>query len=221
VAAVATLAGAAAATKSALAAGAAPAASSWLAVKWFAIGLGTALGTLAVVDQVQQRQRPPLSPVAPAITPSAPLQPALPSPATPSVTSAEPSPVLPPRSSPTPPLVGETVVEPRAAAPRDAAGHFDAPSLEQLSREVAALKRARSALSSGSAAQARLALRHYRSEFPKGVLAIEAAALEVETAFALGERDRALVLAAAFLRDHGSSPLAARIRALARADAKP
>lgn len=216
------MAGVAASTKTSLAAGVGQAGSSWLAAKWFAIGLISALGTLTAVDQVQRSgSATPASPPQPVPLGSAQQQaPQAPGPVGPMV-SAEPSAAAPHPALPAALPAPSRDVELDGATTHEASGSFEAPRMEQLSREVAVLKQARSALASGDVTQAQLALNRYRSEFPVGVLAMEAAALQIETAFALGDRERGAALAAAFLRDHATSPLAARVRAVADADNKP
>jgi hypothetical protein len=214
--------GVAASTTASAAASAGQAGASWLAAKWFAIGLGTALGTLGVAERLQrgERHQPPLQLVS-AVSASAPLGPVFAMPPPGVTASVVPSAVapLPARPAAVPRPTGSREIA--ATETRETAGSFEAPSLEQLSRELAALKRARSALAGGNAAQATLALDQYRTEFPNGVLATEAAALEVETAQAAGEHARATALARAFLRDHPTSPLASRVRAVLEASTKP
>jgi hypothetical protein len=220
-----TVAGVVASTKASVAASAAPLGASWLAAKWLAIGLCTSLGTLAIVDQLQRPRHPePSSQRAPSPSAGPPIEPAplpvrreRPTP----LASVEPIAAAPPRprsvSAPAPDSSPEIAVH----SAREAPSSFDTPPVEQLSRELGALKQARSALMAGRAAQAELVLSQYRAEFPGGVLATEAAALEVETAAALGDRARAAALAEAFLREHPASPLSARVRAVLVAGKKP
>jgi hypothetical protein len=214
--------GVAASTTASAAASAGQAGASWLAAKWFAIGLGTALGTLGVAERLQrgERHQPSLQLVS-VVSATVPLGPVSAKPLPALTTSVVPSAVapLPARPAAVPSPTGSREIG--LTAPREAAGHFEAPSLDQLSRELAALKRARSALAGGNAAQATLALDQYRTQFPDGVLATEAAALEVETAKSLGEHARAAALARAFLRDHPTSPLSSRVRAVLEASTKP
>jgi hypothetical protein len=209
-----TVAGMIASTQASVAASAAPLGASWLAAKWFAIGLCTALGTLAIVDQVQRPRRPePSSQRAPSASAGLPLGSA-PLPARPRpLASGEPIAAAPPRArSASAPAPDGSEIAVHSA--REVPSSFDTPRLEQLSRELGALKQARSALMGGKAAEAELVLSQYRAEFPIGVLATEAAALEVETAAALGDRARAAALAEAFLREHPASPLSGRVRAV-------
>ena len=91
-----------------------------------------------------------------------------------------------------------------------------------LSREIAAIDEARSALRRGSASDALVVLDRYDAAFAKaGRLQLEAAALRVEVLFRLGDLGRARSNAQAFLAKHPSSPYAARIRALLNAESAP
>ena len=222
VAALSAVAGMATATKVSLAAGANPAGASWLAAKWFAIGLSTALGTLGVVDQLRRyRWSEPSTPpaaVAPLNAPQPVVQPTAVSAA---VASSDPIRAVPQGAVPAAASAAGSSVELELQNPHETSGNVSTPEIQQLSRELGVLKRARSALASGNGTQAELALKQYRAEFAAGMLTAEAAALEVETAFALGERERGMALAAAFLRNHATSPLAARVRAAANAGNEP
>jgi hypothetical protein len=94
------------------------------------------------------------------------------------------------------------------------------PAQPDLSREIAAIDEARSALRLGHASEALVVLDRYEMELAKsGALQLEAAALRIEVLFRLGDRGRARSLADAFLAKHPQSPYAARIRALVAAEA--
>ncbi len=188
-----------------------------LVAKCMALGLGVSLTTLGVVKQV----RPPVESAAiPAVArdgdanrakalSEAPLAPMQGAPTPDESARAVPTAArLPagPRKQPRP----AAVAEPRAAS----RVQVPAPSVAQLTREVAALKVARASLARGDGQQALMALKTYRAEFPAGELGAEAAALQVEATWALGDRTRAVQLADSFLKAHPASPLGARIRSL-------
>jgi hypothetical protein len=204
------------------AASAAPAlgkAAGVLGLKWLAIGLGAALVSLTAVDQVQRA----LSPAADAgVASTAVVAPVvrgtrdLPTASVASPVAAAPAPVA--GVPATPPIVAA----PRAATPAPevpalsaapSAAAFDAPTVAQLAREVAALRQARAALALGRPGASLETLAAYHREFPLGVLGTEEAALRVEIAFAMGDAN-AFELARRFLAEHATSPLAARVRAL-------
>jgi hypothetical protein len=203
-----------------------------VALKWFAVGLGSAVSGFAVVDHVLQPQPQPQSPPSPAVTVAVPVarvepppRQSLPVPSVVSSTTAAPEPraddvvVRPPTSTPVTADTSSSARPNVAAAPSSRA--FDTPSSSRLTREVAVLKRARAALAEGRATQALAVLDDYRAEFSAGLLGAEEAALRVEATFALGDRERALPLADAFLLAQPSSPLSARVRALAEAARAP
>jgi TolA-binding protein len=101
---------------------------------------------------------------------------------------------------------------PVAPEPADADEHN--PDAAQLTREVEALKGARSALAHGDVANALHELSAYDRDFPAGALRIEAAALRIEALLDAGQRARAETLASSFLQNYPASPLATRVRAL-------
>jgi hypothetical protein len=202
--------------------------AAWLASKWAAVGLGAAVCALGVVQHFEPKVAPPATGVewsgpkprlAPeqgssAPEPTAPNEPEPVGPAEPvelgrAATAAAPS-------------VDARV--PAAKRPRDASSdvqgrrpsrrEFTTAPAAELTREVAVLKRARVALAAGQARQALLVLDGYHADFPAGLLKTEEAALRVETTFALGDRDRALRLADAFLVAHPTSPLGRRVQTL-------
>ena len=95
------------------------------------------------------------------------------------------------------------------------------PSQPDLSREIAALDEARTALRQGRATEALADLDRYDAAFRTTAnLTLEAAALRIEALFHSGDRTHARALADAFLAKHATSPYAARIRALLNADAR-
>jgi hypothetical protein len=79
-----------------------------------------------------------------------------------------------------------------------------------LREEVAALALAKSALNRGEAAAALEAVRAYRVRYPQGRLAPEAGFIEMEAALALGDRQRAVRVAAQLAS--GTSPSSERAR---------
>jgi hypothetical protein len=96
-----------------------------------------------------------------------------------------------------------------------------APSQPDITREIAAIDDARTALRQGKAAEALAALDRYDAEFTRGgSLHLEATALRIEALIQRGDRARATSLASAFLTSHPKSPYAMRIRALIGSDAK-
>jgi hypothetical protein len=69
-------------------------------------------------------------------------------------------------------------------------------------------------LGSGDARGALVVLERHRGAFPRGALAEEVEVLRISALLAAGEGARARLLGGAFLQTHGTSPLAARVRAL-------
>lgn len=217
--------GAAATTtaKAALAAPAATAGGGILAAKWLVIGLSGALVGLTALDQAQRALAPAAATaVAPVVVaparempgvvaaPSAPrlTAPAVAVPSFSAVSHAAPSVVIAPQS-PAPELAATPdtpVANPSAAA-------FEPPRSAQLAREVAALRQARALLAQGRPGHALETLTQYHREFPVGMLGTEEAALRVELAFAMGDRN-APELAQRFVAQYPGSPLATRVRAL-------
>jgi len=105
---------------------------------------------------------------------------------------------------------------PSTAPPRNVSA--PAPSAvtqPDLTRDIAALDRARQALRAGHASEALAALERYDVEFGKaGALRVEAGVLRIEATARSGNRARAQQLARAFLARDGKSPYAARVRAI-------
>jgi hypothetical protein len=89
----------------------------------------------------------------------------------------------------------------------------EAPTAEpSLAAELDAIRPAKTRLAAGDAAGALAQVRQYRTQFPKGRLAVEATVIEVEALVALGQRSAAEKQAAPLLK--GDSPYAARLRTL-------
>lgn len=122
--------------------------------------------------------------------------------------SAVDAPAHEPSTAPTPHWAPSATSPPEATSPA---------GVSALSRELAFLESARRALSAGAPAAAGAALDHYEAEFPSGSLRVEAAALRIEAIGQSGDAVRARELAESFLNDHPTSPLAERVRAVARA----
>jgi hypothetical protein len=81
-----------------------------------------------------------------------------------------------------------------------------------LAAETALLQRAQAALAAGDAGAALTALAEHATKFAGGVLARERDALRVTALCAAGRRAEGEAEAAAFLRAHGDSLLADRVR---------
>lgn len=161
------------------------------------------------------RAQPPMAPMAP-MTPSAevaevaentPLAPAHLASAQAGVTNGgAPAQPASPRLSPDP-AVGRGA----ARADNEGAGR------PTVGDEIAHLDRARSLLAQGRGAEALEAINSYRRTFPAGVLAEEAAVLEVESLASAGQHERARSFGARFVTGHPRSPLVPRVvRAIGR-----
>lgn len=87
------------------------------------------------------------------------------------------------------------------------------PSVDPVAEEVALLADARSALGAGEASRAIAVLARHRKRFPEGMLARERDVSWITALCVLGRTDEARTKAKAFLRAHGSSPHAAKVRA--------
>jgi hypothetical protein len=87
-----------------------------------------------------------------------------------------------------------------------------APTANTLGDELALITAARAALAGGRAADALASLDRYGQRFSRGMLRPESLAARVDALCALGERERARAVAAAFVAEFPSSALAARVR---------
>jgi hypothetical protein len=119
--------------------------------------------------------------------------------------------VVPVTSAPTPILVKE---EPRR--PRERPVEATPPPVPEdsstLAAETALLQRAQAALAAGDADAALTGLGEHAKRFADGVLARERDALRVTALCAAGRRAEGQAEAATFLRAHGDSLLAERVR---------
>jgi len=87
------------------------------------------------------------------------------------------------------------------------------PAVDPVAEEVALLAEARSALGAGEASRAIGLLGRHRKRFPQGLLARERDVSWITALCVLGKVDEARKRADSFLRAHGSSPHAAKVRA--------
>ncbi len=100
-----------------------------------------------------------------------------------------------------------------AVAPSDAAVQLDeSPVGSSLAAELALIRRARSALGAGNAAEALGLLAEYQASFAAPQLGSEALVVRVEALLRLGRKEEARRLAAPLLT--GDSPYSQRLRAL-------
>lgn len=86
-------------------------------------------------------------------------------------------------------------------------------ALPPLAEEARLLKQAQQALRTGNPSQALAALTEHQRRFPRGQLGVERDAARVQALCGLNQRARAAEDAAAFLRQHPGSGLAAQVRA--------
>jgi len=211
---------------------------SWLVAKWLAAGMSTGLLGLTVAQGVVQLVAEPAAPPALSTATStparanphsvplapesaAPLVVAQLSPATPAATPAQSvaSSARAPSSAPALAMAPVAPIdrEPKSPSPtssaRTEATSALANSKSSLTRELTLLEQARSALAQRAAGGALQALDQYRSEFPRGALQVEAAALRVEAVGQSGDRALAQRLALAFLANFPTSARCARVRA--------
>lgn len=212
--------------------------TSWLVAKWLAFGASTGLVGIGVTQGIQELA----SKVAPRA--AAPYTAATYAnmPAQPAARVLPPAEIIPPpppepelEAEPDPPLVPTTpstafgaAHEPKSAAPASSDAPTAAASTDRrssLTRELSLLEQARAALTAHAAGSALQTLNDYRTEFPRGSMQIEAAALRVEAVGQSGNQPLAQRLAQDFLRSFPTSPLAARVRAISEvsvaSDQKP
>jgi hypothetical protein len=222
----------AAATTAGGAGGASAGAGSTLAaggaLKWGAgILVAAAIGTAAMVA------RPAAEPAARPVTPTA-AAPAQPAPVAEPLPVVEPLPVAEP-AEPAPaaelePLPIAEPTEPSALRTRKPARRARARAEQSVDAdtplapsgqamqppsaraELSLIQRATHALSNDRPARALAKLREHARRFPAGVLTQERLALRVLTLCKLGRLEQGRAERAAFLAQHGGSPLAERVR---------
>jgi outer membrane protein assembly factor BamD (BamD/ComL family) len=88
-----------------------------------------------------------------------------------------------------------------------------AGSSADLSAELGAIDKARSALAGGDASGALSQLDAYSRTYPRGRLALEAEVLRIDALARSGQRDAARKRAELFVRRHPNSVLKARVQA--------
>jgi hypothetical protein len=126
------------------------------------------------------------------------------------------APVASPPSAPetsAPPSASETSIAPPPVVAAPAPVRV-AEQERSIRKEVAALKRASSALASGDAALALAVLQDYGARFPAGSLASEAAVLRIQALAQAGNASAARRAAESFLAAYPRSPYAERVRSV-------
>ena len=98
--------------------------------------------------------------------------------------------------------------------PAHEAGRSPPAPSPSLAEEVAALERARGALTGGDPAAAQRALDAYRVRFPEGSLSSEETVLRVQTLLAQGNQGEAIFVAETFSAMHPGDPYAQRLKKL-------
>jgi len=166
-------------------------------IKAFAIGVVSGALVAGGAVGVEQLAEHPVAPAPSAAT-------------APQRLAAPPAPAPPPRARAAA-LSPATPAPRRAAVPAAPSTSAVVPST-RLAQEVAALDRARGALSGGDAPRAIALLDDYAARFPRGALAPEASVLHIEALARAGDRARAATLARSFLVRHPGGPLAERAR---------
>lgn len=99
--------------------------------------------------------------------------------------------------------------ETRASVPRT---KRQAPAPDALAAEIRVLEAAERALEAGDARRALAHAREHATAHPMGQLTLERTAIELSARCRLGE-DGAVEAASAFVREHGTAPVAAKVRA--------
>jgi hypothetical protein len=175
------------------------------------VGVASVVGALLVAGGLRHGSPTAIPPLAsPAVVaPSAP--------------HAEPG-TAPAASAPPFAIAPVWTVEDLPVAPAPSATHGAVsarpaqPEEPSLSLEIALLDRARAATASGEPARGLRLLDEYRTRFPAGVMASEAAVLRIEATGATGDVAAARRLAKAFLAAHPQNPYAARIASVVGKD---
>jgi hypothetical protein len=204
-------------------AGAASKVTPWIVTKCVAIGMTATLVTFAGAEQLHgvfdasESLTSTPKPALPKVVLSGSAGTSRAMPAAPSSAAPVPSARMMAGSPSTAPLEAEA---PTSSPPRlPSSTVFDAGVGEgdsaALAREVAQLRQVRASLVASTPRAALQGLDDYAREFPTGALRAEAAALRIEAVAMLGERVVVRRLATDFLARFPTSPLAARVRALA------
>ena len=120
--------------------------------------------------------------------------------------------------APAPAVSTATTAAPTEVPPTASAATTEArtPTLSgpaTVAAEAKLLREADGALRAGDPTRALALLNEHAASFPQGVLVEERNAERIVALCALGQKAQAREAASAFLRDHGASPLAARVRA--------
>jgi len=90
-----------------------------------------------------------------------------------------------------------------------------ATTANELSKQVALVDAARTALASGDAGRALSSVREYQATYPSGTFRPEVAAIKIEALLKLGRKAEARASAERFSASYGSGPLAERVARLA------
>jgi hypothetical protein len=196
-------------------------------VKWIAIA---SIGVAGIAGAVRVAWTPEAKRPAPAVASFAGTRwPSAPEPAENATPMSAPAPMVPspaevkdhprPPASPkkTTPAAASRMglaapAPPAHAKAQDSQNPPSTPASTLLREETSTLDVARTALRGGRPADALSALDAYAQRFPRGMLGPEATVLRIESLLALGDRVGARRLAEPFLRAHGPSPLAKRVR---------
>lgn len=177
------------------------------------VGTGVAIGGAAAIVGNTSEDPTPIAAAPEPVEPEVAAIPEEPAPApTPAPAPAESEELIEIEEDPTD--TSPTEPRPRAKRPRAEAPTEDAPpSVDPVAEEVAMLADARSALGAGEASRAIAVLARHRKRFPEGLLARERDVSWITALCVLGRVDEARTRAKAFLKSHGSSPHAAKVRA--------
>lgn len=169
------------------------------------LGAGAAIGVTAAI--VGSDDVPALA-AAPGLAPLSDLPAPVPPPRAPIVDAPieieDDAPAIIDAPAPAP-IARTKTAAPRVVEPK--------PAEDLVAEEVALLADARTALGAGEAGRAIKLLARHRKRFPNGLLANERDVSWITALCVLGKVDEARTKAQAFLRAHGSSPHAAKVRA--------
>jgi hypothetical protein len=178
--------------------------------KWIAIAAigGVAVGGAGVLAKTLSADvRAPIAVTQPSSAPVMSAASASPAPSEPATAQAR---AAPESAAPLPSSAAPA--RPRSAP--ETGSRPPEPRRTDVNGELLLLERARRALRSGDAPGAMAALSRYRASAPRGVLAVEADALEIEALIASGRSVEATVMGRRFLARNGEGPLSDRVRRL-------